>query len=74
MKESCTRRRSYNRIDKNRKLELLKMTLIEGKSIQEATTKLQINYATAKTIIAHYKVKGEIQKERKIVKKDQEEE
>ena len=41
------------------------MTLIEGKSIQEASIKLKLNYATAKTIIAHYKQYGEIQKERK---------
>ena len=53
-------KRDYTRINKNIKLELLKMTIFEGKSIKEAARKLKINSASARTIVTHYKKKGEI--------------
>ena len=59
-KKKNPKHRNYTRIDKNTKLELLKLTLIEGKTIYEASNKLKMNSATAKTIISHYKTKGKV--------------
>jgi hypothetical protein len=52
----------YNKVGNEKRLQLLDMVKLQGKSLKEAACSLNINYSTAKTILRVYRIENRILK------------
>lgn len=61
-KNKCYGENIYNKVDNDKRLNLLKLVKEEGKSLKDAAKSLNINYSTAKTILRVYRIENRILK------------
>jgi hypothetical protein len=61
-KHKCYGESIYSKVDNQKRLCLLNLVKIEGKSLKEASKLLDINYSTAKTILRVYRIENRILK------------
>jgi hypothetical protein len=61
-KNKCYGDNIYNKVGNEKRLALLDMVKLQGKSLKESANKLGINYSTAKTILRVYRIENRILK------------
>jgi hypothetical protein len=61
-KYKCYGENIYNKVGNEKRLALLDMVKLKGRSLKEAASKLDINYSTAKTILRVYRIENRILK------------
>ncbi len=61
-KNKCYGENIYNKVGNEKRLALLDMVKLQGKSLKDSANKLGINYSTAKTILRVYRIENRILK------------
>ena len=68
-KHRCYGENIYSKVGNEKRLALLDMVKLQGKSLKEAANHLNINYSTAKTILRVYRIENRILKKTPYQKK-----
>jgi hypothetical protein len=61
-KQKCYGENIYSKVGNEKRMALLDMVKLQGRSLKDAATSLNINYSTAKTILRVYRIENRILK------------